>query len=321
MKKTALRLLLICVGIWSGVFAGNLIVNPYIVQMNIAHGYTNGKTQIPLVNFGKRSQDIVRLIQENSSGHSVPDATDTPATFTIAVLGDSYAWGQGILEEERFSQLLEQKLNAVRPTRVVSLSQDGDSVIDNYVKYILYTKNHHLDLTVITIVDNDLLFGANNTYSRNIENSIIQSCNKPIIRDRGRLSSVYSWLKRNIPWRLLPMQVFQAPEKIYEQTRAETYLESNGNLCVLRKILDSLPKDGSIIFFNYGDNWGSPSQLEMFTKEVTAHGFPVIAIPKMNDEPRLFVSEKDKHPSAYANKLFADELFKTIVGMWSSEKH
>lgn len=69
-------------------------------------------------NLGFRDRDVSAL----------PQAGD----YRIVLIGDSFAWGQGISEEERFGNLIEAKLDAGGfPVDVVNLSRPGAETLDH----------------------------------------------------------------------------------------------------------------------------------------------------------------------------------------------
>lgn len=264
---------------------------------SIKHGYwisrPRGKSLSPR-DFGKRGYDIAALSDfiRNQSSNTLGSTTDDKM-FTVAVIGDSYVWGQGLVEEDRFVNLLKEKLNLIRSTKMISLGNSGDSMLDNYLKYLSISKIHKIDLYIFGIVDNDLLLREKSIYNSKFQNTVIKSCDKPIILDPPNA---------------------QASEFKYGTAVAQSYEKSNfGNWCVFEKSIKDIAVTNSL-FFNFGDHFGDKNLLEKYTNALMQKGHVVIS-PLFNNivESGLHVSRKDPHPSAYANRVFANTLYESII--------
>ncbi|KKQ49358.1 MAG: hypothetical protein US68_C0016G0018, partial [Candidatus Shapirobacteria bacterium GW2011_GWE1_38_10] len=103
----------------------------FFYQKSITHGYWIPSKHPTHDDFGHRAKDIYQL----QSGQPDPLKTNNSDIFKIALYGDSYVWGQGIKNEQRFAKLLETKLNKIRPTKIISLAETGDNIFDHYQKY------------------------------------------------------------------------------------------------------------------------------------------------------------------------------------------
>lgn len=264
---------------------------------SVKHGYWVPRSpDKPLSpnDFGKRGHDIAMLsdfIRKQSS--STLGSATGDKIFTIAVIGDSYVWGQGIEEKYRFVNILEKKLNNIRPTRVLSFGMSGDSLLDNYIKYYYAINANHIDLTIFGVVDNDLLLRKQNLYDTAAQTNLSMACNKPVITD--------------------PPEFSVSREK-YEQALKQSYDKENfGNWCMFTKALKNIPTTNTQ-FFNFGDNFGFPELLKIYTNELKARGFSVVSFDLGETGiNKLHVSQKEPHPSALANKLFADTIYDEVI--------
>ena len=86
-----------------------------------------------------------------------PRATAKPkGTYRIAVLGDSFIWGDGLPYEQVWSHKLEQKILAeYNDVEVMSWGRCGWSTLDEFNFYKQHGKDYNIDLLIIGWVDND----------------------------------------------------------------------------------------------------------------------------------------------------------------------
>lgn len=88
---------------------------------------------------------------------SVRSYEKPPNTFRIAVLGDSFIWGDGINYNNVWSHKLEQKiLKAYSNIEVMSWGQCGWSTQNEYTFFIDEGYKYDIDLLLVGFVDNDL---------------------------------------------------------------------------------------------------------------------------------------------------------------------
>jgi lysophospholipase L1-like esterase len=118
---------------------------------------------------------VVRINQNGlrDRQHSYERQNDTER---ILVLGDSFAWGYGVEESERFSQLLEKSLDA----EVINAGVSGYSTDQELLWYENEGIKYETDLVVLVLTGNDV--GDN---ERQLVNTIYY---KPkFVIDEGRL--------------------------------------------------------------------------------------------------------------------------------------
>lgn len=109
-----------------------------------------------------RIRDLRAVINpEEKSGKVLGTQT---GVYTIALIGDSLAYGTGVKGGEVFGRVLETKLNKIRPTKVYILALPGDSIVENYAKFLLAREVIGTNLFVFSMVDNDLIYDHLNKY-------------------------------------------------------------------------------------------------------------------------------------------------------------
>ena len=168
-------------------FGSEMLFDRFIYQKSGAYGYWSENTT-RLKDFGERTKDLVSLmdylysspqlaLRENAQTENILGAT-TNDTYTIFVIGDSYVFGQGIRTEQRFSNVLEKKLNTMKKTRVIVLGGPGDNFFDNYIKYLAARQRFGIpNMTLIAMVNNDLVFSDPDKYNnKDMLTKIIADC-------------------------------------------------------------------------------------------------------------------------------------------------
>lgn len=135
----------------------------FYYQKSIDFGYfhfpPNKKSTLEV--FGKRSQDVLTLLNNKSpdvKGHT------SHGNYTIAIVGDSYVWGQGLKNNDRFPILLERKLSNLKDTKVYSFGMSGDGILDYYVKYQKIKELYDIDLYVYVLTVNDILINKDSLF-------------------------------------------------------------------------------------------------------------------------------------------------------------
>lgn len=224
--------------------------------------------------------------------------------FRIAVFGDSYVWGQGITNQERFVNLLEKKLSKIRPTKIYVFALPGDSIFDNYIKYKqTQSLGQKYDLLIFGMVGNDLIFSNDDRYDINLARELENWClSRDIALDSQLGDEEYT--------------------KLVEQSTAF----NSRNFCDFQHLLPMLPKQNTIYydFDGFRTNW---SALDTYVNGLRSAGLSVFSPQKYYQEnqnkyrnffdrqsfEKFSVSKKDGHPSALTNRLFADDLFQEIT--------
>lgn len=110
-------------------------------------------------------------VRTNSYGMRGPERAPAkrPGVFRIALLGDSYAFGWGVEEEQTFAVQLERLLSNERaaPVEVLNFGVPGYSTFQQVTQFLDERRDFEVDLVLVFFVDND--FGLP-FFIRNLQN-------------------------------------------------------------------------------------------------------------------------------------------------------
>ncbi len=247
-----------------------------------------------------RNHDLTDL----KKGVAIPS---NKKVYKIAVFGDSYVWGQGITNNERFVTLLEARLNSIHPTKIYSFAQPADSLFDNYVKFKqTQTLSEQFDLVIFGLVDNDLILNSAERYDRKIAELAEKAC------PSGQEISINQLSTTN-----------------YEQLVEKSVAPDSKNYCEFKYVLPFLPKQNAF-FFNFDELTDNSLPLKQISSNLKNAGLTVVSpLPyylvhrrsyrdfwtydSIKPLDQFLVSKMEGHPSAIANRLFSDALFQEIT--------
>ncbi|MBU0576418.1 hypothetical protein KJ654_02025 [Patescibacteria group bacterium] len=226
--------------------------------------------------------------------------------YRIAIIGDSFVYGTGVKQAERFPELLEKKLNSYRKTQVFVLAQPGDGMLENYAKFLLAKENIDPDLFIIGLLHNDLLIDNSNKYPRQqtIYENLKQVCLQPEFK--------YSWPNYQASIQELIVDGF------YPSSKSEY-----ANICYFDKIIVDMTKN-PVLFFSFHSN---PSSYLPATNDETEQKSDAIVkqysqiiknhqgkIAYFDDRLQYQpVSHLENHPSVKTHQGYSDLLIKEII--------
>ena len=230
--------------------------------------------------------------------------------YKIALIGDSYVYGLGVMESKTYGRVLENKLNKIRPTKVFVLALPGDSIVENFAKFLLVNSKLYVNLYIFSLVNNDLIYDHNNKYPKemDVHNFLHNSCHKK--------EFIYKW------------NFLDNWEKQLENGVAPSYSDLYSNRCWAETVVREVKKRTPRFFFfsalssreldpsfmNGLNNTGLLSrQVENdFIDLVNKNGGFVV---NRLDIPtkKVSVSEMEGHPSKELHFVFAESLFQEIV--------
>jgi len=253
-------------------------------------------------NIKKRGEDLDSLINQSVNDEENILDKEIDEGYKIAVIGDSYVFGVGIKERERFPVLLEKKLNEITPTKVYILGESWDSILDHYAKYLLAEKHLDIDLYIFHIVDNDLLLGELDKYP-----------NK---------KSIFDELKRNCPG-----EAFFYDESLsFDEMHLKSFSKDYANLCLLSEIIKKMAKD-NVVFFptsvvpslaQLGNDRSSEKYVWSYTMNtyldrIKEGGGNILSPNSLENFIYEPVSSIEVHASLRTHRLYAELLFKEIT--------
>jgi len=299
-------------------FAETYFFDKIFYYKSIDHGYWVPGKELLLDSFGERSLDLIQLdenfqiIQDGNQSFKLDD----DETYTIALIGDSYIWGQGLRFEDTVSQILEKQLNEHRKTEVLSLGYSGDSILDYLMRYEKTKQTYSVDLYLFMLVGNDLLLTDGNRNQYN-DHQIMQFCQKSF----PELKPVYDLSNDENKTKSIG-QSTDMKENWLE--RFDQSWNSVLNLCVLDQSLSQLPQKNAIyVVSSYEHSDPSQPQWEIYKNYLKKHEKTTIYLTdakKMEEYAPFWkspdkyypVSDQDSHPSKLIHNMTAKLIFQEI---------
>jgi len=279
-----------------------------IYYKSTAFGYWVPGKNLTLSDFGRRGKDHSQLLSAVFASGDEQDVLGAreDRDITIALIGDSVAWGQGVRFEETVSRQLEKKLSAIKKTNVLLYAGAGDDAADNLAKYDLLRHLERIDLYIFMVSPNDILFNETRKYSGDRFGSMRDDC----LRETG-------------------MQIVMAPQWSLDRDFNERYgtlmeeAHNNAtNRCVFARIYDLHPREQAIYVFINESEKNTNDFPEIFSQRgvLVLHGTDGKNLPgykKHWEDPKRYfrISRLETHPSKDAHSMYADLLFNAIISM------
>jgi hypothetical protein len=253
----------------------------------------------------KRIADLIDL----TSSSKVLGAETPEHVYKIALIGDSYVYGSGIKNDERYGVVLERELNKIRPTKVYELGLPGDDLINNYAKYLLAKDKINPDLYILTLIDNDLLFNKNGKYPHETDlyNQFKSVCPQPLF-DKPMLDITLTWQKQTTDY--------------YYPSFSKEY----ANRCILEEIAKTISPEKLMVFAYYipptpdslpknetEENKDSSELMTAYINAFAKRDIPIVSVNNMKNFTWKPVSAQEGHPSAETHAFFALSLFSEIT--------
>ena len=124
---------------------------------SIKHGYWVYGKKLDFSDFGERSFYNLELLYGSDS--YIDGSSKSDGVFTIALIGDSFLWGQGVVWDKTVSQVLKLKMEEYFNVRIIYFANCGDSVVDYYLNYERAKKYYNPDFFIFLAVSNDIASG------------------------------------------------------------------------------------------------------------------------------------------------------------------
>lgn len=291
-------------------------------------GYTNCYNLISIEQknskvIEKRIEDLRELIAfvEHESGHVL--GTEDEAVYRVAVIGDSFVYGMGVKQSNRFPEILEKKLNQIRPTEVLVFAHPGDGLLDNYVKFFLAKQHLDIDLFIVGIFQDDLAPYVHKTYTVYSEiDDIIELTKASCPGEELSPEEIWEYWSKSPGEEEFLEWIGDGADLFYH-----SFSDQYANVCYLEEVIKKMTKD-NVLFLSFVP----PPDLTILSKipqnfnEKFAYALAkyLETIKKYDgkvvfcfDDSEFFfesVSDKEGHASKKTHRCCAESLFKEIVG-------
>lgn len=287
-------------------------------RKRVSHGYWLPGKKVALEDFGERAEDLIALekdYQSYTKGQQVLGANTDPDTFTVAIIGDSYVWGQGVRFDDTVSPLLEKKLAQYRKVKVLALSQSGNSILDDLMLYEKAMMLYPVDLYIFVLVDNDLmLFPWKADIYANHE--VWKRCQKSYPDE----VAVFDFTQEEFESITGLDNKYVATSSVWIDRFTRSW-QSPFNLCLLDKSLELLPLDRAIYFIS---QFHLSPNLEKYINSLNKYGKMVLTVDDsrklkkyeqywQNPEKNFNISTVEKHPSRLLHQIYSELLFQEII--------
>lgn len=236
--------------------------------------------------------------------------------YIIAIIGDSYVWGEGIKDDQRLSNLLEKRLNKIRPTKVISIGIPGDSIFNYFKNYQKLSQITSPNLYIFPLVYNDALIRTYDTNGNCLPEPDYQEIQKKCSQEFPRQKIIYE------PYCDLTHQGYTFNKKADQVFIASSFADAWHsswqnplNMCIVNNSLSQMPT-GNAIYFITEDYQNNDPYYAILKKELSQNSKTIVLSSSgLNGQPlsSLQVSPNEPHPSALANRIYADVLFNEIT--------
>lgn len=232
-----------------------------------------------------------------------------PGVYTIAIIGDSMVYGEGLLERDRFARALERKLNTLAPTKIYVLAQPNDHLLDNFAKYLLAEQYLQPDLYVFGLMNNDLLFDRSDRYpgEKELYVGLKTICTQAEFQKQPDVTMTW--------------------EDLITDLYAQTFVDGSANRCFLdvlsRRIMEKNHPVLGLSFFDdpqpnqFTDQMSETMkaeslQLSLYQTVFASAGAKVLYPHEMMGFAYHPVSDREGHPSAWTHAKYTQLLFDEI---------
>lgn len=304
------------------VCAGFVVVERYffdklLYKKSLLHGYAKNKNEAKSlyapselgpqdvhVLFRKRVEDVL-LLEGLIAGSIINKEKDEDDTYIIGILSDSMGYGDGVRVSQRFSSILEKKLNQIRRTKIYTLALPGDSILDHFIKYLLAEAVLDIDMYVITLTANDLLFQDIDKYT--LEKAVYEHLKKECVGEEYK-----------------PKHTVNTYIEYFAEYELPSFFDVYTNTCILDSVLKRFVSE-NMLFITLSNfqaveageehkkqRYSNPYSWVMnkYTHAIQRYGGEVL-IP--GNIEFTFVSHKESHPSATTHRQYANILFEEVT--------
>lgn len=248
-------------------------------------------------------------------------------TERILVLGDSFAWGYGVEESERFSQLLEKSLDA----EVINAGVSGYSTDQELLWYQNEGSKYETDLVILVVAGNDVSDNESNLVSTiyykpkfQLKNGELLLGDTPVPQTSPRGKLVYALSQRSALAYFLVQRYFDLLSAYHRskagspppnisasetKSQAQPFELTIALIDEIRNIAES--KNAKFMIVTTDRWWNSPSEetYDDFVKALQTEGFLVLDVEAMPgfDSAAMLIPE-DGHWSQSGHEFVAAKI-------------
>ncbi len=254
-----------------------------------------------------------------------------PNVFRIAVVGDSFAFGQGLSRSQRFSNIIEKEFNKKEfPTQVLNFGKSGTDTIDQLEILEKFVVPTNPDFILLQWYINDVKVQINATSQQKRKYyRLIPS--KTITRTLHKHSALYFlvdklWKKTQESLGLVENYQTWLIENL-QDPNTEAVQRANNAIIEFIKICkrESIPV-GIVLFPQFSESLREDYTLDFLSMRVLSQcqTEQIMCIDLKNTYSKvdpislLWVNQFDHHPSALANKLAAKQIIDNFGAQWLS---
>lgn len=218
--------------------------------------------------------------------------------YLIIISGDSNVWGTGVRVSQRFTNILEKKLNAYRKTRVISLGKGNTGFAFHLAELEKYVSSLKPDLVIQTFYENDLVLNQH---------------------EASKLEKYF--------WHNKDTIIFYNEKDIqanYSQKVLHSYDSKTINYEIFQYFLPKLNKDDLYFLLHY---FPLTEHEILIENALQSQGLRVVdnqdllkskyeELMATNNEklnPTLEISAMEGHPNPIAHQMFAETLYREII--------
>ncbi|OHB82708.1 MAG: hypothetical protein A3J73_03130 [Planctomycetes bacterium RIFCSPHIGHO2_02_FULL_38_41] len=250
------------------------------------------------------------------------DLAKPAVLYRIAVIGDSITYGQGVEEEDRFTNLMEKQLNNQDNSRTYEVSnfgRPGAETVDELGFLINPVLSTNPDFVLLQWYVNDVV---SPDVKRNAPRRLI------LIPQKLRLNSAlfyllhkqFSTLQSNLRG-VTDYEEYMLPR--FSDQNSTSSLQAKETMKLFMQICKKfhIPL-GLVLFPDYYFNRESKRDflLERVVQLCEEEGIPCVdmrsTFAPYQGDLKLWASRLDQHPSAFANRLVADRIMEAFGDTW-----
>lgn len=279
----------------------------FYYNKSVKYGYPSKNW---LSEYNLRAKDLISL-------HENPNElfNNQKESYNIVIFGDSYVYGQGIKNSDRFANILNKKLNQVRKTRVLAFSETSRSPIDYLNWYHEIPSNSKINLFIFALVNNDAFIRTDKYGKFRDKTGSVNLCQ----RKYPSLTPVPDIALNNFLDQHKIRNINEVASTAYEQSWTNSI-----NLCILKNSLYNLPVEKSIYFIT-DDYLNNNDKYKLYRDMLSDTNKYVISSSRgkdinkyrqyWNPDPwkSFKVSNSEEHPNSLANQMYADILYNEII--------